>query len=983
MRSKCSVAARAVAAILVLLARGGVAAQPVPDDVLGRRLVAIDFDCAAPIDEAGLRQLLPVKPGDTLGAEDVTEARWRLQQTGLFTKVTIAVEPRAGGAALEVRLTRKPIVNRVRFEGNETLSERELQRVVRLRENMALTDKLRDYSVDRIRRRYVAEGFVAVRVTAEVRTRSPGEVDVVFHIDEGTPLRVGAVIIEGAPPVPEKDLRKAIGIHVGERYVHKQQRAAEKALVRLLRDRRYCQAEVSSAWEEGTAGAGILRFHIDPGPLYRLEFVGNKHLSDQRLLDLIELPKRPIVTDGTWRELARRAKRAYQELGYYFAKVHVEIQSGVPMVVSFRIDEGRTYHVASVAFDGAHGVPAHDLRAVMATRRPSWIPWRRGILLDDVLDDDLKRLWYLYRRRGFESAEIVDERTRFDSSNGKIHITVVIDEGRQTIVAGVERTGLEPIADRLPRLGVRVGQPLDAEALERDRQALQTAFAAAGYPSATVDTHVEVEPDDGRLDATVRFDATPHAQQRVGTVIIRNNFDTRARIIRRELPFHTGDPVDPQALLKGQTNIYKLGIFRSVTVRPLQAEAEREEEAGSGGQSSKQVERGGVEQRLSEPLQSQATHPFADATAQDVGVTVAEKPPGSVQWGAGYNTRDGFRGFGEISNDNLQGMARRLSLRGELSLQPGDATPSEYLGNLGFREPRLNGTPWALRANLIAQRATRSINHFSLERVAFIPALERTFIPGLRAGVETQVEWARVFDLEPDVANFNPDDEGRLRSISVGPFAVYDGRDDPFTPRHGVFDFLRFRVAPGQLGSDKPFFKVFGQHAKYFALGDDLTFIYVVRGGWARTYERSDIVPIRERFFLGGRTTVRGFGENEIGPVGRPFIDAQGNRVSGGDPLGGNLVVNLNTELRFPLIYGFRGVVFVDGGGLYMESGTGQPNSCSGCGTVTLHDFRRSSGLGLRYLTPVGPISLDYGFKLDRRTGESIGAVHFSVGAVF
>ena len=79
----------------------------------------------------------------------------------------------------------------------------------------------------------------------------------------------------------------------------------------------------------------------------------------------------------------------------------------------------------------------------------------------------------------------------------------------------------------------------------------------------------------------------------------------------------------------------------------------------------------------------------------------------------------------------------------------------------------------------------------------------------------------------------------------------------------------------------------------------------------------------------------------------------------------------------------FRGVVFVDGGGVYMESGTGQPNSCSGCGSVSLHDFRRSSGLGLRYLTAVGPISLAYGFKLDRRTGESVGEVHFSVGAVF
>jgi outer membrane protein insertion porin family len=187
-----------------------------------------------------------------------------------------------------------------------------------------------------------------------------------------------------------------------------------------------------------------------------------------------------------------------------------------------------------------------------------------------------------------------------------------------------------------------------------------------------------------------------------------------------------------------------------------------------------------------------------------------------------------------------------------------------------------------------------------------------------------------------------------------------------------VFDSLRFSVAPRQFGSDIPILKIFAQHAQYVPLSDELTFVYVLRGGWAHAYEDHEIVPIRYRFFLGGRQTVRGFAENSIGPTG-----------SNDDPLGGDLVVNVNTELRFPLFLGFGGVVFVDGGGVYLEDTTGTPGSCSGCGSVSLHDFRRAAGLGLRYITPVGPLSLDYGFKLDRRTGESIGEVHFAVGTVF
>jgi outer membrane protein insertion porin family len=951
--------------LAAILARAPGRAQEHATEQLGQPIVAVEFECAAPIDVPGLAQLMPMKTGDPLRSEDLKEAKWRLEQNHLFTKVAIDPQARGNGVAVVIHLARKPIVNRIHFEGNDAISDRELHRVVRLRESMALTGKLRNYSVDRIRKRYAAEGFDAARVEAEVRTRSPGEVDVIFHIDEGKPLRVGIVEIEGPLPLPENEVRSAIGIGVGDRYARDRQRTAEKAVVRLLRNRGYDEVEVKSKWEREPGEVGRLHFRVDPGPLFRIEFAGNHQFSDHKLLDLIELPKRPIVTDGTWRELARRAQRAYQEKGYYFAKVDLRIDTGPPKSVRFTIDEGRRFHVARVDFEGDHGVATGELGAIMATRPPSWIPWRRGVLLDDVLDDDLKRLWYLYRRHGFESAEIVDQRRRFDQEKGAVSISIVVDEGRQTMVRRIERNGVEPIADRLPKLALEVGQPLDAQKLDSDRRALLAALATAGYTEAKVETRVEKEVAGETQAATVYFEATPMEQQRVGTVIVQNNFDTRAAVIVRELPFQEGNPLNPEALLQGQTNVYKLGIFRSVTVRPLHVKSEPEPATPS-------------------EMPAVAEHrAAAKKNCQDVAVSVAEKPPGSLQWGAGYNTRDGFRGFGEVSQDNLQGLARRISLRGDFNLQPGDLTPNEYLGNLGFRERQLIGTKWTFRSNLIGQRSTRSVDQFSLERFALISALERTVLPGLQVGVETQIEQAQVFNLAPDVVHFNGRDQGRLRTMGVGPFAIYDGRDDPFVPRRGVFDSLRVRVAPRQFGTDIPLVKVSAQHAQYVPLGDEMTFVYVARTGWARAYDDGDTVPIRERFFLGGRTTVRGFSENQIGPKGNAFTDAKGTFVPGGDPLGGSLALNLNTELRFPLLYGFGGVVFADGGGVYLENRTGATASCSGCGSISIHDFRRSSGLGLRYITPVGPISLDYGFKLDRRADESVGEVHFSVGTTF
>jgi outer membrane protein assembly factor BamA len=954
-------------------------------DLQDRPIVAIEFECPEPIDAPGLTALLPMKTGDVLRPRELQAARRRLQQTRLFSKVEVEAQARGDGVVVVAHLRRKAIVNRIRLEGNKALKDRELLRVLRIRENMALTDKLRDYSVRHLEARYAADGFDAASIEAEVRTRSPGEVDVIFHIAEGAPLRIGAIELTGTLPVPEEQIRKVLGLRVGDRYVRERQRKAEKAIVQLLREKSFYEAEVESTWQPGQDKSGTVRFTIDPGPPFRLEFSGNPHFSDARLLKLIELAKRPIITDGSWRELARRARRAYEEKGYYFAKVDVSIQPGAPKTVHVTVDEGRTFRVASVEFEGNRGVSARTLRAVMGTSPPSWIPWRRGALLDDVIDDDMNRLWYAYRRHGFQSAEIVDQRTRFDHEKGQVFITVVVDERRQTLVRQIERTGMEPIAGQLPKLALKVGKPLDPEVVENDRRALATALAMAGYTHARVETHIDSEPGGEAIAATVRFDATGMEQHHVGRIIVQNNFDTRASVITRELPFSEGDPLDPQALLRGQTNIYKLGIFRSVTVRPLRASAEAEAPASAPAARKPVVAE--TDETSGEPILlpvPDEAHPApVTADRDDIVVNVAEKPPGSLQWGAGYNTRDGVRGFLEVSHDNLQGLARRLSLRGEVNMQPGDTAPNEYLGNLGFREPRLEGTQWTVRSNLIAQRSTRKVDQFSLERFAFIPGFERTFLPGLQAGLEAQFEQAQVFDLAPDVVNFNPRDQGRLRSSSLGPFAVYDGRDDPFSPRRGVFDSVRLRIAPGELGSDIPFFKVFAQHAQYIPLGDDLTFVYVARGGWARAYEKSSTVPIRERFFLGGRTTVRGFSENQIGPQGRAFTGTQGNVVPGGDPLGGTLMLNLNVEFRFPLAYGFGGVVFTDGGGLYQEVATGQPGSCAGCGSINLHDFRRSAGLGLRYNTPVGPVTLDYGFKLDRRGDESIGEVHFSIGPTF
>jgi outer membrane protein insertion porin family len=428
----------------------------------------------------------------------------------------------------------------------------------------------------------------------------------------------------------------------------------------------------------------------------------------------------------------------------------------------------------------------------------------------------------------------------------------------------------------------------------------------------------------------------------VGRLQIAGNAQLDPSVIRRESRLRPGEPLTFQSLAGAHQRLYQLGLFRSVELDVIPSEDSRGR-SGSG------------------------------VVARDVAIRVQERAPIGFTFGGGYNTRDGFRAFGELAHINLAHRGERLAIRGDIALDPAQATtPNEYLLDVGFRDPQFWDNRWALRWNAIAQRATRSVDQFSIERLAIVPAVETRWRPALLTGVEMQFESARIFDLRPDARAFNPADEGSLVTGSVGPFLVYEGRDDPFMPRRGVFDSVRLRFAPGFLGSDEPFAKLQWHHSQYIPLNDSLTWLYALRGGWARTFSGA-VVPIRERFFLGGRSTVRGFSENSIGPLGAPIVDPLGNRIfAGGNPLGGDLAINVNTEIRFPLVWGALGAAFLDGGGVYLVDRS-----------VSLDDFRRSAGVGLLYQTPVGPLALHYGIKLDRRPGEAFGALHFTVGTLF
>ncbi|GBD27675.1 Outer membrane protein assembly factor BamA [bacterium HR30] len=915
---------------------------------------ALEEQEARPIVALEVRGELPWQQGEVaaalspilaLGWDNTTEnvIRDRLRALGRYREVHIQATPSEDGVRLSVVLEPKSLVRTVRYRGYQALPLRELERVARIGVGMAVDDQVLNGVRQRLLALYRDQGLPEAEVRVEVTEPERGEAEVVVSIAEGRPQVVRQIDWVGFEVDDPSSFLRMLPVRIGQRWTQGRAKETGAAALRYLRQRGYFEARVEPKFEEAAVGSGLLRLHIRPGPRCEVVLEGNKAVTRDEIFDAARLWQRSLVTDGTWRQVRRVAEQLYQEKGYYLARVQLQVERPDPerKLIRITVDEGPVLRVRKVEFEGRRGVPARRLREVMVTGPPSWKPWRDGFLVTSRFEEDLKRIWFRYREFGFVDAEITDYRIQPDPKKGAIDVAIVVSEGSPVTVERIDFVGL-PTSFPQPRLReVRVRRPLDPFALEREAQRVSQLLRDAGFGDATVEGQWEVREESGeQRRAVVTFEVHTGPRYRVGQILVGGNIQTASSLIRSESRLRPGASLTAESLATAQSRLYQLGLFRGVEV---------------------------------EALPRTDSVPLSEEVWRDVMLWVQERAPVSVTFGGGYNTRDGFRAFGELAHLNLAHRGERLGLRGDVALDPAQAAvPNEYLLDLGFRDPQFWETSWAFRVNAIGQRATRSVDQFSIERLALVPAIERRWRPALLTGLEMQIEQARVFDLRPDARAFNPGDEGQLTTGSVGPFVVYEGRDDPFLPRRGVFDSIRLRLAPAFLGSDEPLAKLQWHHSHYIPLGQSLTWVYALRGGWARTF-RGGVVPIRERFFLGGRSTVRGFSENSIGPLGAPVVDPLGTRIfPGGNPLGGDLSLNANTELRFPLLWGAVGLVFVDGGGVYLQDRS-----------VSVADFRRSAGLGLLYETPVGPLALHYGIKLDRRPGEAFGAVHFTIGTLF
>jgi outer membrane protein insertion porin family len=821
--------------------------------------------------------------------------------------------------------------------------------------------------------RHVVELFYATGdyadVVVEATPAAAGGVDVVFRPVKA-PL-LADVRVEGDRVLKPDAARRTARLRPREPLWPARLEEAARDLALSLAARGYLEARVTAAVRP-TAGGADAVFTVVSGPLVHVGVA--RADGPPGVLAVLHPRIRPQAGEAFRRARAQEAgqkmRDALVDAGYWRAAVTVEEAydpSAARMDLVFRTDPGP---LADVVLRG--DTTAQLLRGKVRDLL------KQGGLKSDAVEEASDLLEEDARRRGHRLAHV----TRHEEQVGPRLVYVYdVQAGPGARVGSVRVEGDE--TDGLERLlRTRPGAPLVDREVAEDARALTRALEERGHPAARVDA--EVPEGGGDLPVVFRVHAGPRT--RVTSVRVETPQPLPPSSAPQELRLREGGPYRVADLARDRDTVlaaYRNAGYAQAEVAPEVTFSEARAQAVvvlrvapgapttvdhvviTGLESTKEaVVRRELAVKEGEPLgldrvlESQrrlgALGLFQRVTITEmdpesalrrsVVVRAEEAPLTSVSYGIGYAEQDLLRGSVEVTRRNLFGMDRRLSVFARASFRG-----FRLLGT--FREPYLLGRKQELFATAFREEEEREAFDFVRQGVTLQTA--RTLSRNWSLILRETYEETRTFNTSEDCLRFGRE---YCPGMISGPSAslVHDTRDDPLDPRRGHFLLTDGLVSLRWLGGNT-LVKGFVQGASYQLLTAHTLLAFSARLGLARTFgEEQLLVPKPDRFFAGGDYSLRGFGVDEVRPDG------------------GNALVLGGVELRRHLAGAFWGAAFAETGNVYPL-----------VSDMSLGDLRYTAGLGLRYKSAVGPLRIDWGYKLDRRPGEKGHHFHFTIGHAF
>jgi outer membrane protein assembly complex protein YaeT len=605
---------------------------------------------------------------------------------------------------------------------------------------------------------------------------------------------------------------------------------------------------------------------------------------------------------------------------------------------------GVTVH--RIEFHGVRAVDESRLKQALATRENSrvplvgWeLPWSRKRFFDRPrFDQDLQRIQAFYADRGYPDARVTNFDVQLNAKQSSVSVTLTISEGDPVRVVSVDFVGFDGIPeDHLAELKrdqpLKIGHPRDRQIVITAREMAINELRDHGYPYAKVAAD-ENDGTDGKSAAIV-FTASPGALAHFGAIEIAGNESVGDHVIERELGYKAGDLYQRSEIQKSQRRLYGLELFQFVNIETL--------------------------------------NPDSQDPVVATRITVAEGHHQRLNFGVGYGTEEKGRVDAEYHHLNFFGGARSAGIHGRYSAldrglradftQPYFLAPHFSLGVEGQQwytfTPAYNSVVQGGRVTLTHRNSANSTWAFS-----FISERDTSTVADSVRNQPNLITDLIALGLNPSTGH----QEGTLTALGFD--AQRTTADNVLNARRGYQIAMHAETAGRLLPGDFAYEAVSADGRHYLPLGD--RFVVASRAQFGNISPQNNEpanVPFSKLFFLGGATSLRGWGRFEVSPIGESGV-----------PLGGNSMFEVTEELRVGLGGNFGGVLFVDAGNVW-----------AGSWGISLGDLRYDVGPGIRYQTPVGPIRFDLGYQLNPIPGLLVdGApqahqwrLHFSIGQAF
>jgi outer membrane protein insertion porin family len=911
-------------AILAGLLSCGQTLQASITTYLGQPVALIRFVSEDPIDEEKLRQLIPLAPGQPLKSEALRKSLEVLYATRLFEYIEVLADKEPTGLAITFKLRPNYFFADFRV-GGETALRSPLKGLSQLPLGDVYSRKTVQNILPKVQENLRNAGYFRAELTPNIQFVAQTRlVYVEFLIDPGPRAAISTLELSGTPVLGKQEILQEMKSKPGRFYDYQVLKKDFERIRKFYSDRGFLNATIrlEDLKYSSEQNSVALNIYVDASSYVYIQLIGAK-IPRKKLRDLVPIYEEGSIDNDLILEGKKNIEDYFQRRGHFDTSVEsefIEVPDQRAYQINYTVSQGEREKVVSVEFPGVKEFTEKEFTAALKTKPGKWL--NRGTFSRDLLQQDAETLKNMYLRKGFEQVSVTSSSQRTGKS-GDLAVSFRVQEGPQTLVAEVATEGARqiPRTDLLKGLTLARGKPFSQTLLEEDMQLILSKYSDQGFSEAKVDSEV-------RRQAAERVEVVYHIVEgesiRVSDLYVSGNWLTKRKVITRNIDLREGSPLGQDSLLTSQQKLYSLGLFDKVDIVPLNVNP-------------------------------------VDLT-KPVLVHVEEASPLVLGYGIGYQSWERFRGTFEISRNNLFGLARSITFRTRDSFK-------EQRAEISYKEPRLFNRDLETYLILYADNLKRVSfdtfqNNIALQVLKRVHRLDSYYF---RYNFQT-VDLSNIL-VNPQAVGFPGQNLGTLKLSSLSTAWLRDTRDDPFNPTAGRFNTLNLKVTAKPIGSETNFVSFYGQTQGNWKVAEGPVMAASLRVGLTKPFGSTPEVPISERFFAGGSTTLRGYAQDMAGPLDPTNVDPNTGEPL---PLGGNAMIIVNLESRIPVSGNLTFAPFYDTGNVF-----------SRISSIRLSSFTHNLGFGFRYKTPFGPIRLDFGFNLARSQGLPSHQIFFTVGNPF